>query len=85
MFIYIYLHINKLKTTLADLSELDDVVEIEIVKTTVYDKLVKKLMLLGLIILITYLRKLAISQVLKKLKSQYLTMLNTLLFKNLIG
>ena len=79
------MHINKLKTTLADLSELDDVVEIEIVKTTVYDKLVKKLMLLGLIILITYLRKLAISQVLKKLKSQYLTMLNTLLFKNLIG
>ena len=42
-------------------------------------------MLLGPIILITYLRKLAISQVLKKLKSQYLTMLNTLLFKNLIG
>ena len=79
------MHINKLKTTLADLSELDDVVEIEIVKTTVYDKLVKKLMLLGLIILITYLRKLAISQVLKKWKSQYLTMLNTLLFKNLIG
>lgn len=83
MFIY-YILINE-KLLLLILSELSDAVEIEIVKMTVYNKLVKKLMLLGPIILITYLRKLAISQVLKKLKSQYLTMLNTLLFKHLIG
>lgn len=83
MFIY-YILINE-KLLLLILSELSDAVEIEIVKMTVYNKLVKKLMLLGPIILITYLRKLTISQVLKKLKSQYLTMLNTLLFKNLIG
>ena len=83
MFIY-YILINE-KLLLLILSERSDAVEIEIVKMTAYNKLVKKLMLLGPIILITYLRKLAISQVLKKLKSQYLTMLNTLLFKNLIG
>ena len=44
------LGINKLKTTLVDLSVLRDVVKHEVFKRTMHDKLVKKLMLLRQII-----------------------------------
>ena len=44
---------NKLKTTLFDLSNPSDAVKRENFKRTVYDKLIKKLMLLRLIILVT--------------------------------
>ena len=42
---------GKLKTTLIDLSKVSVVVKHKVVKKTVYDKLVKKLMLFRLIIL----------------------------------
>ena len=45
------LDIDKLKTTLIDLSKVSVVVKHKVVKKTVYDKLVKKLMLFRLIIL----------------------------------
>lgn len=47
------LDINKLKTTVFDLSNPSDVVKREVFKRTVHDKLIKNLMLLRLIILVT--------------------------------
>ena len=47
------LDINKLKNTLVGLSILRDVAKLEVLKRTVYGKLVKKLILLRQIILAT--------------------------------
>ena len=76
---------NKLQTIPTDLSELNDVVDNDVVKKTRYDTLVKKVNTIGAIDTSELVKKLATSEKLKKLRRKYLTILNTLLLLNFIN
>ena len=79
------LDIDNLNPVPDDLKILSDAVQKRVVKKAVYDELVKKLMILRLLILVIYLKKLTIAQKLVKLKIKYLIMImiNILLLKDL--
>ena len=79
------LDIDNLNPVPDDLKKLSDAVQKRVVKKAVYDELVKKLMILRLLILVIYLKKLTIAQKLVKLKIKYLIMImiNILLLKDL--
>ena len=80
------LDIDKLENTPADLGKLINVVENDAVKKTVYNELVKNLMLFRLMMLVMILViKLTMIQKLKILKREYLTMINILLLMTFIN
>ena len=80
------LDIDKLENTPADLGKLINVVENDAFKKTVYNELVKNLMLFRLMMLVMILViKLTMIQKLKILKREYLTMISILLLMTFIN
>ena len=75
---------DKLETTFVDLSKLSDVVKIEVVKKTMYDELIKKVIAIP----ITDISNEIKTHKLVKLKRKFLIMIiiiSILLLKNLIS
>ena len=75
---------DKLETTFVDLSKLSDVVKIEVVKKTMYDELIKKVITIP----ITDISNEIKTHKLVKLKRKFLIMIiiiSILLLKNLIS
>ena len=74
------LDIDKLKTVQIDLSKVNNIVDNEVVRKTMYDQLVTKVHAIDSSKLV---KKLTATQKLKRLRIEFLFMINTLLLLNL--